>query len=76
MNATNPLQRLSTSHDIGDTTVPLIEVTIGHHFEAMARRFPDREALVSRHQNVRMSYRELDRESNRLAGRTTGRSGC
>jgi fatty-acyl-CoA synthase len=67
MNAPNPLQRLSTSHDIGDTAVPLIEVTIGHHFEEMARRFPDREALVSRHQNVRMSYRELDRESNRLA---------
>ena len=62
-----PLNRLTLSHDIGDTAAPLIEVTMGQHFEAMAQRFPDREALVSRHQNVRMSYRELDRESNRLA---------
>ncbi len=62
-----PLNRLTLSHDIGDTAAPLIEVTMGQHFEAMAQRFHDREALVSRHQNVRMSYRELDRESNRLA---------
>ncbi len=61
------LNHLTLSYDIGDTTVPLIEVTIGHHFEAMAHRFADREALVSRHQNIRMSYRELDRESSRLA---------
>ena len=59
--------RLTSSHDIGDTTVPLIEATIGQHFSAMAQRFPDREALVSRHQNCRMSYRELDQESGRLA---------
>ncbi len=63
----NAMNRLTLSHDIGDTAAPLIEVTMGQHFEAMAQRFPDREALVSRHQNVRMSYRELDRESNRLA---------
>ena len=61
------MNRLTLSHDIGDTAAPLIEVTMGQHFEAIAQRFPDREALVSRHQNVRMSYRELDRESNRLA---------
>ena len=63
----NAMNRLTLSHDIGDTAAPLIEVTMGQHFEAIAQRFPDREALVSRHQNVRMSYRELDRESNRLA---------
>ena len=63
----NAMNRLTLSHDIGDTATPLIEVTMGQHFEAMAQRFPDREALVSRHQNVRMSYRELDRQSNRLA---------
>ena len=67
MKPLNPLNRLTLSHDIGDTRVPLIEVTIGQHFEAIAQRYPDREVLVSRHQNVRMSYRELDRESNRLA---------
>ena len=61
------MARLTQSHDIGDTNGPLIEATIGRHFEAMARRFPDREALVSCHQNLRYSYRELDVEANRLA---------
>jgi fatty-acyl-CoA synthase len=61
------MKSLTTSHDVGETAIPLIEATIGQHFQAMARRFPDREALVSRHQSVRMSYRELDRESDRLA---------
>ena len=61
------LNQLTLSHDIGDTSAPLIERTIGDHFQAIVQRYPDREALVSRHQNVRMSYRELDRESNRLA---------
>ncbi len=59
--------RLTTSHDIGDTTAPLIEATIGQHFKTIVKRFPDREALVSRHQDIRMSYEELDRESGRLA---------
>ena len=61
------LKPLTLSHDIGDTSVALIEGTIGSHFEAVAQRFPEREALVSCHQAIRMSYRELDRESNRLA---------
>ena len=61
------LKPLTLSHDIGDTSVALIEATIGSHFEAVAQRFPEREALVSCHQAIRMSYRELDRESNRLA---------
>ena len=61
------LNDLTFSHDTGDTHVPLIEATIGEHFQAIVQRFPDREALVSCHQNVRMSYRELDRESSRLA---------
>ena len=58
---------LTESYDTGRTDVPLIEETIGRHFEAMARRFPEREALVSRHQRQRFTYAQLDRESNRLA---------
>lgn len=61
------MKNLTQSHDIGDTNFPLIEQTIGHHFEAMVERFPEREALVSRHQNVRHTYRELNEEANRLA---------
>lgn len=51
----------------GDTRVPLIEQTIGDFFDAMVERQPDREALVSRHEGRRLSYRELQAESNRLA---------
>ncbi|WP_423460247.1 AMP-binding protein [Ottowia sp. VDI28] len=61
------MNRLTQSHDVGTTHTPLIEAPIGRHFEAMAARFPAREALVSRHQGVRFTYAELDREANRLA---------
>ena len=59
---------LANSHAIGLTGVPLfIEETIGNRFTAIARRFPEREALVSRHQGRRLTYAELDREADRLA---------
>ncbi|WP_028603953.1 AMP-binding protein [Ottowia thiooxydans] len=61
------MNRLNLSHDVGTTDTPLIEIPIGQHFEMMAARFPEREALVSRHQGVRLTYAELDREANRLA---------
>ncbi len=58
---------LTHSHARGAQTPPLIEQTIGQHFEAMVQRFPEREALVSRHQGQRRSYRVLDQEANQLA---------
>ena len=58
---------INTSHAIGRTDAPLIEDTIGHHFEAIARRFPQREVLVSRHQGQRLTYAQLDRQANCLA---------
>ncbi len=58
---------LTQSHDIGRTDMPLIDDTIGRHFETMVRRFPEREALVSRHQGRRFTYAALDREASRLA---------
>jgi fatty-acyl-CoA synthase len=55
------------SYERGATDVPLIEETIGDFFDAMALRQPEREALVSRHENLRFSYRELQLASNQLA---------
>ena len=43
----------------GASPVPLIGETIGAHFDGIARRFPDRDALVSRHQGIRLTYDEL-----------------
>ena len=57
----------NTSHAIGRTDPALIEDTIGHYFEAMVRRFPQRELLVSRHQGQRFTYEELNRQANCLA---------
>ena len=47
--------------------VPLIEKTISQAVSDTAARFPDREALVVCHQNVRLTWRELDREVTRTA---------
>ena len=58
---------LTQSWDSGNTAIPLIEDTIGHHFEKMTTQFSEREALVSRHQNVRFTYHQLDHQANQLA---------
>ena len=44
------------SHDKGATNVPLIEQTIGAYFDAACAKYAANEALVSRHQNVRLTY--------------------
>jgi fatty-acyl-CoA synthase len=46
---------------------PLIDGTIGENLLATAARFPDNEALISRHQGVRWTYREYVRRIDRLA---------
>jgi fatty-acyl-CoA synthase len=48
----------SYSHGTSDT--PLLGDTIGANFERIAGRFADRPALVSRHQEVRLTYAQLD----------------
>ena len=58
---------LTQSMAQGATDVPLIEQTIGDFFDDMVAKQPDREALISRHEGKRFTYRELQTESNRLA---------
>ncbi len=65
-NLTN-LTNLTTSYDQGAQDGVLIEQTIGNFFDDMVARVPDHEALVSCHQNLRYTYRELQNESRRLA---------
>jgi fatty-acyl-CoA synthase len=61
------MAKLVTSYDQGSRETPLIEQTIGDFFDVMASRFPDNEALVSCHQQIRYTYRQLQQESTRLA---------
>jgi hypothetical protein len=56
---------LSYSH--GASAVPLIGQTIGDNLAETARRFPDAEALVVSHQDVRLTYRELAAEVEKVA---------
>ena len=62
----------------GATHPPLIEQTLGDFFDEMAELQPDHPALVSAHQGLRYSYRQLQTQANKLAsallqlGLTTG----
>lgn len=55
------------SHVAGATDKPLLELTIGELLGRAAAASPDHEALVSCHQNIRLSYSELDRASDEFA---------
>ncbi|KAL8991841.1 MAG: hypothetical protein Q9169_007603 [Polycauliona sp. 2 TL-2023] len=46
---------------------PLLDQTIGQHFASIVSQFGDRIAVVSRHQQIRLTYDDLDRRSNALA---------
>src|SRR5258708_28451275 len=46
---------------------PLLELTIDQAVADVAARFPDRDALISRHQNERLTWREFDRQITRVA---------
>jgi fatty-acyl-CoA synthase len=56
---------LSYAHGAVDT--PLLGQTIGENFERTVGRFPDADAVVSRHQGVSFTYAELGEGVDRLA---------
>ena len=51
----------------GASAVPLIGATIAECFDRTVARFPDREALVVRHQDVRLTWAQLKQECERFA---------
>lgn len=66
MGAKSANAPLKQSYDKGPTSA-LIEMTIGDFFDQTVERYPDKEALISAHQNIRLTYRELQRKVNQLA---------
>src|SRR5215218_4251048 len=58
---------MSRSYASGVADKPLIGETIGENLERAVARFGDREALVVRHQDVRLTYTALDERVNALA---------
>jgi Acyl-CoA synthetases (AMP-forming)/AMP-acid ligases II len=55
------------SYASGASDKPLLGNTIGQVFNNVSNKFPDREALVSVHQNIRFTYAELAIKVNELA---------
>ncbi|MDR2992188.1 MAG: AMP-binding protein [Burkholderiaceae bacterium] len=58
---------LTQSYSRGPVDTPLIEQTIGDFYDAMTERQPERDALISRHEGRRLTYRQLQTEANQLA---------
>jgi fatty-acyl-CoA synthase len=46
---------------------PLLGLTIGDMFDATVAKYPDGPALISRQQNIRLTYRELQAQVNQCA---------
>src|SRR5262249_29522653 len=59
--------KLVQSYVHGASAVPLIGETIGVRFDRAVARWPESEALVVRHQGVRWTYRELQRQVDAFA---------
>lgn len=53
--------------DSGATDVPLIHLTIGDQLDQTAARWPDREAFVVTHQDVRQTWTEFNASVNEVA---------
>lgn len=54
------------SYDCGISDKPLLGLTVGDMFSQVARKYPDTEALVSVHQGIRYTYRDLLRKVEEL----------
>ena len=55
------------AHVIGGVDVPLLDDTIPGMFERVAAAYPDRDVLVAPFQDVRLTYRQLADEVDRVA---------
>src|SRR6185437_15532249 len=64
-SSTDGAQRWSYTSGTSDT--PLLGLTIGDLFDQTAATYPDHPALISRHQQLRLSYRELQAQVDQCA---------
>src|SRR5580698_1781800 len=61
------MSKLTQSYAHGVSMTPLIGETIGVHFDKMAARFADRDALIVCQQNIHWTYGELKEKTGALA---------
>ncbi|PHN05385.1 AMP-binding protein [Flavilitoribacter nigricans] len=58
---------MNLSYASGTSTVPLLGITIGDQFDEIVKTYPDNEALIVHHQNIRWTYRQLQQAVNECA---------
>ena len=55
------------SYTSGTSDTPLLGLTIGDLFDQTVEKYPDHPGLISRQQNLRLTYRDLQDQVNRCA---------
>ncbi|GAC1349596.1 MAG: AMP-binding protein [Ktedonobacteraceae bacterium] len=55
------------SYTNGTSDTPLLGLTIGDLFDQTVEKYPDHPALISRQQQIRLTYRELQAQVNQCA---------
>ncbi len=60
-------QQNQISYVCGTSDKPLLYQTIGDALDSAIARWPDRDAIVVRHQNVRLTFKEFGAEVDRVA---------
>lgn len=67
MGVSGSLRTMKLSYAHGTSDTPLLGETIGRNLERIASTFPERDALISCHEGLRYTYRELSDEVSRLS---------
>ena len=61
------MTKLIKSYICGDADDQLSYITIGNYFDEIVEKFPDNDALIVCHQNIRWSYKKYKEEIEKLA---------
>lgn len=61
------MTQLRLSYAYGTSEQPLLGMTIGNKFDQACQQYADQDAVVSVHQNVRLTYRQLQETVNAFA---------
>ena len=63
---------MKLSYTCGNSNIPLLGETIGENLKKTVDQFPQREALVSSHQNYRATYEEFYNQTTQVAKALVG----
>ena len=61
------MTQVRLSYAYGTSNQPLLGMTIGEKFDQACQQYADQDALVSVHQNVRLTYKQLQQQVNAFA---------